>query len=94
MKNTITIAREVVKSILKSSSGTILSVVFKKKNGDIRKLNGRLEVKKFLKGGENTVAHIDKYITIFDLINKGYRNVNIDTVSEMNVHGKHYIVEG
>lgn len=94
MNPTIKITRESIKSLLKSSAGTILSVVFTKKNGEERHLNGRLKVTKYLKGGVNTTVHIDKYITIYDLQNDGYRNVNIETVKEISVRGKHYIVEG
>jgi len=72
--------------VIEQSNGKILTVVFVKKDGSERTLNGRLGVKKFLKGGVNKVG--EQYITIFDLKNGGYRSVNKETIKEVRIDKK------
>lgn len=82
--------KETIRALLKDSNGKFFSVKFTKKDGSIRLLTGRLGVKKDLVGGENTVSHIDKYITVFDTSIKQYRNVNLETVQEIHINRKYY----
>jgi hypothetical protein len=65
--------------LIEQTAGKIFTVEFVKKDGTIRKLNGRVGVKKFLAGGNKTVS--DKYVTVYDMKNKGYRSVNKDTIT-------------
>ena len=67
-----------------NSNGKIFTVEFLKKDGSLRTLNGRLGVKKYLKGGQCTLDQ-DQYIIVFDLQNKVYRAVNKFTIQ--NVKG-------
>lgn len=65
-------------------TGKFFTVKFIKKNGELRELNGRLGVKKHLKGGElgyDPAAF--NYIIVFDVVAKGYRTINVDTVTEL-----------
>lgn len=78
--------------IIQESNGKIITVKFIKKDGSERVLNGRLGVKKFLKGGEKTVDP-SKFITIYDLQNEGYRNINRETILEVKVSGQIHIEE-
>ena len=71
--------------------GTIATVEFIKKDGSLRTLNGRLNVKKHLKGG--TKAFDDKdygLITIYDLKNKGYRSFKVENLKKLKVKGQEY----
>jgi len=70
--------------LLLSSVGRFVTVEFYKKDGSLRTLNGRLGVTKHLKGGVSTLDP-DKYITIYDLVNKGYRAVNRSTIRSVTV---------
>lgn len=72
--------------VIEESNGKILTVVFVKKDGSERTLNGRLGVTKYLKGGVSKTG--DQYITIFDLKNGGYRSVNKDTIKEVRINKK------
>lgn len=65
-----------------NSNGKIFTVVFLKKDGSLRELNGRLGVTKHLKGGSSTLDP-DKYITVYDLRSKGYRAVNRETIVDV-----------
>mgnify|MGYP000002630702 FL=1 len=72
---------QIIKAI---STGKFFTIKFIKKNGMLRELNGRLGVKKHLKGG--SLGYDPKtfnYIIVFDVVNEGYRTVNVDTVTEL-----------
>jgi hypothetical protein len=72
---------QIIKAI---STGKFFTIKFIKKNGMLRELNGRLGVKKHLKGG--VLGYDPKtfnYIIVFDVVNEGYRTVNVDTVIEL-----------
>lgn len=78
-----------LEEVIEQSNGKILTVVFVKKDGSERVLNGRLGVKSHLKGGTSSVDH-DKYINIFDMQAGGYRNINRDTIKSVRVGGVEY----
>jgi len=82
------------KKIIKALIGNqFFSVTFTKKNGEERTLNGRLGVKKHLKGGEKSYNDDDfNYLTVYDVQNNGYRTVNLDTVSSIKVNGKELVI--
>jgi len=65
-----------------ASNGKIFTVTFLKKDGTIRVLNGRLGVKKYLKGGESTLDK-DQFITVYDMQSKGYRAINKSTIIDV-----------
>jgi hypothetical protein len=72
-------------TILKAiKTGKFFTIKFIKKNGELRELNGRLGVKKHLKGGELGYDPATfNYIIVFDVVAKGYRTINVDTVTEL-----------
>lgn len=69
-----------IKEVIESSNGKVFTVNFIKKNGEERTMTARLGVKKHLRGGESTTAHLDYLITAFDMQKKAYRNINVNTV--------------
>ena len=75
--------------ILLSSNGLFVTVTFTKKDVSERVLNGRLGVKKHLKGGVSTL-NPDLYVTIYDVVNEGYRAVNRSTIKTVKVGGVVY----
>jgi len=68
------------------SKGKFITVNFIKKDGTVRKLNGRIGVTKYLKNGTTTVD-LDKYIIVYDTLNTGYRCVNKDTIVSVTCEG-------
>lgn len=65
----------------KKLGGKIFTVVFTKKDGTQRRLNGRLGVTKHLRGGNKRFSDVDyNLITVFDLQKKAYRSVKLDKV--------------
>lgn len=76
----------VLANLIDSSDGKFVSVDFVKKDGTIRNLNGRLGVTKYLKGGERTTDP-NKFICIYDTVNKGYRSINRSSILKVKVAG-------
>lgn len=71
-----------LEQIIKITAGKFFTVVFTKKDGTERVLNGRLGVVNHLKGGKSTVNH-EEYLTVFDVHAKGYRSVNKSAIKEV-----------
>ena len=76
--------------VLLASDGKFVRVTFIKKDGSTRVLNGRLGVKKHLSGGVSTLD-AEKFVTIYDVQNKGYRAVNRETIQEVAIDGVVYV---
>lgn len=65
-----------------NSNGKIMTVKFIKKDGSLRVMNCRLGVTKHLKGGTSTL-NPDRFITVYDLKNEGYRAIDKDTILDV-----------
>jgi len=75
--------------------GKFVTIDFVKNDGTDRMLNGRLGVRKHLKGGDSTLADADKpYLVVYDMKAKGYRAVNLETVKEVRAQRTRYTVIG
>lgn len=73
--------------VIMSSKGKFFSVLFVKKNGEERLLNGRIGVVGKLKGGKSSVNY-DKFLSVYDVQIGGYRSVNKETIKEVKFGGK------
>lgn len=76
--------------LILQSAGRFVTVSFIKKNGQRRVLNGRLGVTKHLKGGKSTLD-ADKFITIYDVVNKGYRAISRDSIESVSIGGEVHV---
>lgn len=69
----------------------IFTVKFTKKDGTKRIMNCRLGVKKHLKGGKLGYNPSElNYLIVYDLVKKGYRTINVNTLEEISFNGKLY----
>ena len=75
-----------IADFIAQSKGKFITINFIKKDGTVRKLNGRIGVTKHLKGGVSTV-NTDKYLVLFDMHTAGYRSVNKDTIVSVTCEG-------
>jgi len=75
-------------------NGKIFTVNFIKKDGSERVMTCRLGVKKHLKGGVSTTTHIPEYVTVYDVVAKGYRTINLETVSRIAGAGQEITFKG
>lgn len=70
-------------------SGRFFSAEFTKKDGSIRKINGRVGVKKHLsqnpnKKGQSYNPKELGYLPVYDVQTEGYRLVNLQTIIKVN----------
>jgi len=80
--------RETLAEIQKAEN-TIFSVTFKKKDGTIRTMVARLNVKKGVKGTGMAYNPIEKgLLPVFDMQKKGFRMINLNTVTELTIKGE------
>lgn len=90
-----TLCRVNLKDFMFKQVGRFVGIDFIKLDGSDRSLNGRLGVQKHLKGGVSTVSGSDKpYLVVYDMQAKGYRAVNLDTVSEVRAQRTRYTIIG
>lgn len=76
-----------IRKILESTNGRTFTVHFVKKDGTVRKINCRTNVRKYLKGGESTIAGKPNLLSVFDMQKKAYRCINLDTIIDAKVDG-------
>jgi hypothetical protein len=75
---------ELIKSIV---GNKIFSATFLKKNNEVREINCRLGVTKYLKDGKKKYdAEYYNYITVYDLQKKGYRTINLNKLIELRAN--------
>lgn len=80
------------RDILATNGGKFITIYFQKKDGSIRKLNGRTGVKKYLRGGKSTIAGNPDLISIWDNGIKQYRCFNIRRLLFIKSGGKQYSI--
>lgn len=70
---------------IQETKGKIFSVEFTKKDGSIRKMNCRLNVKKGTNGNGLKFDPIKKgLLPVFDMQNNGFRMINLKTIIKIN----------
>lgn len=80
--------------IARIAGNKFISISFLKKDGTPRTINGRLHVKRYLKGGDNPNTRKDEFLIIYSMRDKGYRTINLDTVFRIAASGKEYLITG
>ena len=89
------ISRKDILHLLEQNKGNVFSVVFLKKDGTIRHMTCRFGVKKHLKGGELKFNPLERsLLVVFDMQKESYRMINLETISNINMKGVDYYVEG
>lgn len=73
---------KMMKTLIDSTKGKFFVVQFIKKDSTVRRMVCRLGVKKGLTGTGRTWEK-ENLITVYDVVNKGYRNVNLETVQSI-----------
>jgi len=79
--------------LLISNKGRVFTVIFIKKDGSIRKMNCRIGVTNYLKGGSLKFDPTKRgLLSVFDMQKKSYRFINLDTIQSITMKGKRYNV--
>jgi hypothetical protein len=90
-----TIDVDTAKKLIFDTKGKFFTVTFIKKDGTERKMNARLQVRKYLKGGELRYNPSEMgYIAVYDMQAKGYRMVNTNTIKTLKIGKKEYVIPG
>ena len=91
-----TITQDKAKQLIHKTNGKIFSSVFTKTDGSIRLMTGRLKVTKHLNDNAKERPYDpNKYnlICLFDMINKGYRMINVNTLKQVTINKTKYIIK-
>ena len=87
------INRSDILNLLKDNRSEIFSVVFLKKNGELRPMTCRFGVKKHLKGGNLAFNPLERnLLVVFDMQKEGYRMINLETLMLITMKGVQYHV--
>jgi len=77
-----------IQEIRQRAGDTFFSVHFIKKNGDLRKMVCRLNVKKGVKGVGMSYNPVEKgLLCVFDVQKEGFRMINLDTIQHIQIRG-------
>ena len=78
---------------IRETGGKIFSVNVIKKDGSIRRMVARLRVSKPTTGKGLSFSPIQKRLmTVFDMQNREYRMVNLQTMFSLKIDGKQYSI--
>lgn len=89
------IERDELVDKIKKTNGKIFNVAFiKRTDNSFRRMNARLGVKSYLKGGQMPYNPIDKQlIPVFDMNKKGYRSISTENIISATILGEQYTVK-
>lgn len=88
------VPRSQLYDLIRKTNGKIFTVLFIKKDGSQRVMNCRINVKKYLHGGELPYDPISKGLfPVYDIQSKGYRMINLNTIQYVKMEGKIYNIK-
>lgn len=79
--------------LIRQTKGKVFTAVFTKKDGSVRKINCRLGVSKKLNGTGlpyNPADH--NLLTVFDMKEKDYRMINLETLAVLQIAKEVYVI--
>tara|TARA_B110000285_G_scaffold180874_1_gene204006 strand:- start:622 stop:948 length:327 start_codon:yes stop_codon:yes gene_type:complete len=78
--------------IRKRVGAKFFSACFIKKDGEVRQINCKFDVKKYLSGGVRTTDPKD-YMIVWDTVKRQYRNVSLERLQWIKFNGNMYTVD-
>lgn len=69
-------------------NGQFFTAYFYKQNGELRKMNCRLSVKKHLRGGQKSGPEYSNRLTVWDRDSLQYRTISLDHLQRLTMAGK------
>lgn len=88
------VTREKAVDMMYSTSGRIFSATFRKSNGEVRNLVGRVGVRKGVTGvGMRYVPKERGLMTIFDMQKDAFRMINTNTLMSLKIDGVEYEIK-
>ena len=88
------ISKEQAVTMIQDTRGKFFGVEFTKKNSDeVREMNARIGVSKYVTGEGLKFDPVSKgLIPVYDVINKGYRMINVNGLMRLRTNGETYII--
>lgn len=77
-----------MKQKIEDTRGKFFTVRFIKKDGSVRKMLARTGVKKGLVGVGRIKPIAENLVCVYDVVNKGYRTINCDSVLDFKCGDK------
>jgi hypothetical protein len=78
--------------LLELAQDRFITVTFVKKDGSVRKMNGRFGVHKGTKGNIATSEHIQNLLVFRDVHKREFRHINVETILSIKSNGKTYTI--
>lgn len=94
LEDNMKISAQEAYNLIQEHRGKFFTVVVRKKDGTLRKMNCRTDVKKYLQGGQ--LAYDPSKVLnvpVYDNDAKGYRTVKCSSIQTMSLSGSTYEVE-
>jgi len=89
----VTISKRQAQDLIKASRGRIFTTVHTKKDNTFRATNCRTGVKKGVTGEGMKYSPAEyNLIPVYDMKNRGFRMVNVDTLSSLRINKTTYTV--
>ena len=83
--------REIEATIRRLAGTTVFSAEFVKKDGTLRHITCRLQVKKGVTGKGMAYSPAEKkLLTVFDMEKDGFRMIALDTIKKITIRGQEY----
>ncbi len=89
MEKITKISKNKAVELINNTNGKIFTVSFLNKAQQVRTINGRLKKTTSTKGGRNNATELG-YITMWSMQDKGYRNVNKQTLTGLKTAGQSF----
>ena len=87
------ITSEQAYSLIRENGHTFFGGMYVKKDGSQRKFNGRMGVRKHLKGGELKYSPSEfGYVIYWDRVKGTYRTLNTNTLTTLRIGKKDYFI--
>ena len=75
-----------MRSIIEATKGRFFTIVYRKRDGTIRRMNCRTGVVRYVKGSGLPRNNAD-LVTVYDVQMKGYRSINTNRIVAMKFAG-------
>lgn len=92
-KHPLSLSMNEARNLIYGTKGKLFKVIFRKKNGQFRRMICRLGVKKYLRGGQLRFEPETKnLIVVFDFEKQGYRMINLATLMYLTIAKVKYTI--
>ena len=87
------IKRDSLLEAIRKTEGKFFSIIFIKKNGELREMTARTGVTKGVNGKGLKFDPIARgLLPVYDAANDGYRMINLETVKAIKIKSNQYVV--